>query len=181
MVFIHLEKAEARVVIRHGRFAFNLAIGIDLKGQLGHAQLIALRGQHLAVGVLAWHSRESRQIAVISGVILQHGLTIRALHLDQGVRQIIRAGQIRLGHAHIIVNQLIDHRHIQVDDDLIVLCAEIIADDQQVIRIAQLPALRTGQLPDIVFSMRELALEADLPVFVGNRGANCNNKLDTPW
>lgn len=104
MVFIHLQKAEARVVIRHGRFAFNLAIGIDLKGQLGHAQLIALRSQHLAVGILARNRREGRQIAVISGVILQHGLTVRALYLDQGVRQIIRAGQIRLGHAHIIVN-----------------------------------------------------------------------------
>ena len=175
MVFILLQKAEARVVIRHGRFALNLALGIDLKGQLGHAQLIALRSQHLAVGILAWNSRESRQIAVISGVILQHGLTVRALHLDQSVRQIIRAGQIRLGYAHIIVNQLIDHRHVQVDDDLIVLCAEIIADDQQVIRIAQLPALRTGQLPDIVFSMRELAFEADLPVFVGNRG--CQQRI----
>ena len=89
MVFIHLQKAEARVVIRHGRFALNLALGIDLKGQLGHAQLIALRSQHLAVGILARNRREGRQIAVISGVILQHGLTVRALYLDQGVRQIV--------------------------------------------------------------------------------------------
>ena len=85
------------------------------------------------------------------------------------MRQIIRTGQIRLGHAHIAVNQLIDHRCIQVDDDFFVLRAVIIADLQRIIRFVQLPALRTGQLPDVVISMREMSAEADPAVLIGDR------------
>ena len=169
MVFIHLQETEPGVVVGHGRLAFDFAMLVDGEGQFSHAKLIALRSQHLTVGILAGHGRERRQITVVSGVVLQYSLAVLALYFDQGVRQIIRTGQIRLGHAHIAVNQLIDHRCIQVDDDFFVLRAVIIADLQRIIRFVQFPALRTGQLPDVVISMREMSAEADLAILVRDR------------
>ena len=125
MVFIHLQDAEPGVIISNSGLTFDFSRRGDFKGQLRDTKLIALRGQHLTVGVLARNSRESGQIAVITGVIPEHRLAVRALYFDQGVRQIVRAGQISLGNTHVLVHQFIDNRRIQVDHDFILRRLEL--------------------------------------------------------
>ena len=58
MICIHLQDAEAGVVIGHGGLTLHSAVAVHGEVQLGDAELIALRGQNLTVGVITGHSRK---------------------------------------------------------------------------------------------------------------------------
>ena len=70
------------------------------------------------------------------------------------------------------MNDFVVNGRFHVEDHLVIVCGKLIRNAHAITGGIQLPAFRSGQLPRIVFTMRETAAEGQLTVLV--RDAGCN-------
>ena len=167
---IDLSDGEPGNVIRKRSLPDYLTLFIDGEGHLGIIQRIALRGQHLPVGVGTGYGRECGQITVLAGIVAADDFTLAVPHLNQRAGQGCRASFVGLCDPHIRVDDLIVDGQPHLENNLVLLVSELVRDGDAVSGIAEHPSLRGSQLLHIVFPVGIVTDKGQRTVRIGDAG-----------
>ena len=167
-----LERHPVYLVPNHG-VTVHLAIGGNGECLDGGVQRVPGRRIGFLECVGAGHDGNVGNLAVCIGVFAVNGVAVRIVHFDERTRQLLRAGNVRLGDRHGRVDQAIQDRVFQIDGDHI-LADGLIRGSQRhrILLRAEHPAVRHGQLLDVVIPMRVQAGEREIALAVGCAGGH---------
>ena len=155
-VFIRLAQRKARVVVANRRVARDVSIRIDGKPHLRFIQRIAVRGVHFFERVRSRHDGNLWELSVRIGRFAIHHVALFVFDLDGRARQCLLPGDVRLGQRHAGINQLVMHDFRQAHANHAAALRFRLKRHGK-LRQVELPAVRRGQLFDVICAMREIA------------------------
>ena len=135
--------------------ARHFAVGGHREGLDGGIQRIPGGRVGFLEGVGSGHNGDVGNFALLIGVFAVNGVAVGIVYLDERTRQLLGTGNIRFGDRHGRADQAIQDRVFQIDGDDI-FADSFIGRSQRngVLLCAEQPAVRHGQLPDIVIAVR---------------------------
>ena len=155
-IFIRLAQRKARVVVANRRVARDVSIRIDGKPHLRFIQRIAVRGIRLFERVRSRRDGNLRELSVRIGRFAINYLSLFVFDLDGRARQRLLPGDVRLGQRHAGINQLVMHGFGQAHANHAAALRFRLKRHGKLRRIER-PAVRRGQLFDVIRAMREVS------------------------
>ena len=142
-------------LVPNDRITRHLAVGSHREGFDSHIQRIPGGRVGFLEGVGSGHNGDVGNFALLIGVFAVNGVAVGIVYLDERTRQLLGTGNIRFGDRHGRADQAIQDRVFQIDGDDI-FADSFIGRSQRngVLLCAEQPAVRHGQLPDIVIAVR---------------------------
>ena len=167
-----LERHPVYLVPNHG-IAVHLSIGGNGECLDGGVQRVPGRRIGFLECVGAGHDGNVGNLAVCIGVFAVDDVALRVVDLDERAGQFFCAGDIRLGEGHRRVNQAVENRLIQIHGDDVFTARLMVRRQRDGVRLrTQQPAVRHGQLLDVVISMRIQPGEREIALAVGCAGGH---------
>ena len=164
---VNLEELHTGVIIRNGRMSDDLAVVLDLKFHNSHVQFVAFRSEDFLEGVLTGYKLDIRDLTVLIRVLTVNDIAFFVIDLDQGTRDCFIAGDRGLGDRNgvdnLMVHDLFRYRHY---DDILIHSLVIRRQGYAEGLIRHLPAFRSLQFLDVVFTVRHIACQVDITVVV---------------
>ena len=154
--FTHLAQRKARVVVANRRVARDVSIRIDGKPHLCFIQCITVRGIYLFERVRSRRDGNLRNLSVCVGRFAINNLFLFVFDLDGRARQRLLPGDVRLGQRHAGINQLVMHGFGQAHANHAAALHFRLKRHGKLRRIER-PAVRRGQLFDVIRTMREVS------------------------
>ena len=167
-----LQHHPVQLVPDHG-IARHLAVGSHREGLDSHIQRIPGGRVGFLEGVGSGHNGDVGNFALLIGVFAVNGVAVGIVYLDERTRQLLGTGNIRFGDRHGRVDQAIQDRVFQIDGDDVFADGLICGGQRhRVLLRAEQPAVRHGQLPDVVTAVRIQTGEGQIALRIRRAGGH---------